>query len=124
MKTPRIFGREPSAILGLVAVLVQFVSAFVVEVSADTQTAVNVVAAAAVGLVVAYMVGDGLVAALTGLAQAALALGMNLGLDWDASRQAAAMAFVTVVAQFWLVRDRVTAPVPAAANRSAVTSVS
>ncbi|MER8003013.1 hypothetical protein [Streptomyces sp. NPDC095613] len=113
MKTPTLFGREPSAILGLVAVTVQFVSAFIVEVSQDTQTAINVAAAAAVGLIVAYMVGDGLLAALSGFAQAALALGMNLGLDWSAVRQAAAMALVTVVAQFWLVRDRVTAPVPA-----------
>jgi hypothetical protein len=113
--TPKIFGREPSAILGLVAVAVQFVSAFVIEVSQDTQTAINVVAAASVGLAVAYMVGDGLIAALTGFAQAGLALGMNLGLDWSADKQAAWMAGITVVAQFWLVRSQVTAPVPARA---------
>lgn len=117
MKTPKIFGREPSAILGLVAVAVQFVSAFVVDVSQDTQTAINVVAAAAVGLIVAYMVGDGLLAALTGFAQAGLALGMNLGLNWSADKQAAYMAGITILAQFWLVRSQVTAPVPAAAVR-------
>ncbi|MFD8777512.1 hypothetical protein [Streptomyces sp. NPDC059916] len=116
MSPVKIFGREPSAILGLVAMAVQFVSAFVIEVDQDTQALVNAVAAAVVGLIVAAMVKDGsLLAAITGFAQAALALGMNLGLDWSADRQAAAMAAITLLAQFYLVRDRVTAPVPAGA---------
>lgn len=109
---PKIFGREPAVWLGLIAVAVQFFSAFVVEVDADTQTAINVTAAAAVGLIVAFMVADGIVAALTGFAQAALALGMNLGLDWSSDKQAAYMAVITVVAQAF-VRTQVTAPVPA-----------
>lgn len=117
MKTPRIFGREPSAILGLVAVAVQFFSAFVMDVSQDTQTLVNGAAAAAVGLVVAWMVHDGVIAAITGLAAAGLALGMNLGLDWSTDKQAAWMAGVMVVAQ-WFVRTQVTAPVPAGAGKS------
>jgi hypothetical protein len=120
----KIFGREPSAILGLVAVVVQFVSAFGLEVDANTQTAVNAVAAAAIGLILAFQVSDGIIAALTGLAQAGIALGMNLGLDWSTERQAAAMALVTVLAHFWLVRDRVTAPVPAAAVNRPVNPVS
>ncbi|WP_051848647.1 MULTISPECIES: hypothetical protein [unclassified Streptomyces] len=119
MNTPRIFGREPSAILGLVAVAVQFFSAFVMEVSQDTQTAVNAVAAAAVGLAVAWIVRDGVIAAVTGLAAAALALGMNLGLDWSADRQAAWMAAVMVAAQ-WFVRTQVTAPAPPNPAKAAV----
>ncbi|WP_331764828.1 hypothetical protein [Streptomyces sp. NBC_01238] len=118
MQTPRIFGREPSAVLGLVAVAVQFFSAFVMDVSQDTQTLVNAVAAAAVGLAVAWMVHDGVIAAITGLAAAALALGMNLGLDWSTDKQAAWMAGVMVAAQ-WFVRTQVTAPVPAGAAKSA-----
>jgi hypothetical protein len=109
----RIFGREPSVILGLVAMAVQFFSAFVFEVDQDTQTTINAVAAAGVGLIVAFIVGDGAYAALVGLAQAVLAMAMNLGLDWSAEKQASAMLAVTVLGQFWLVRDRVTAPVPA-----------
>lgn len=119
MNTPRIFGREPSAILGLIAVAVQFFSAFVMEVSQDTQTAVNAVAAAAVGLAVAWIVRDGVIAAVTGLAAAALALGMNLGLDWSADRQAAWMAAVMVAAQ-WFVRTQVTAPAPPNPAKAAV----
>ncbi|MET7713651.1 hypothetical protein [Streptomyces sp. NPDC005407] len=110
----KIFGREPSVILGGVAVAVQFLSAFFFNVDQDTQTAVNVVAAAVVGFAVAWMVDkEGLFAALVGLGQAALALGMNLGLNWSGDKQAAFMAAITIAGQFWLVRDRVTAPVPA-----------
>ncbi|MFD9004510.1 hypothetical protein ACFV0T_26715 [Streptomyces sp. NPDC059582] len=112
MSPVKIFGREPSVILGAVAVTVQFVAAFVVDVSQDTQTLINGVAAALVGFAVAYMVHDeAAFAAFVGLAQAALALGMNLGLDWSGDKQAAVMAALTIVGQFWLVRDRVTAPV-------------
>lgn len=114
MKSTLIFGREPAVILGIVAVAVQFFSAFAMEVGQDTQTAVNAVAAAVVGLLVAWKVHDGVIGGLTGLAQAGLALGMNLGLDWSTAKQAAAMAFITVVAQAF-VRTQVTAPVPAQA---------
>lgn len=114
MKTTTLLGREPAVWAGLVAVVVQFVSAFVVNVSQDVQTGVNVAAAALLGLLVAFKVGDGQVAALTGFAQAALGLGMNLGLDWSADKQAAYMAIITVVAQAF-VRTQVVAPVPAAA---------
>lgn len=108
----RIFGREPSVILGAVAIAVQFVSAFFVNVDQDTQTAINVAAAAVVGFAVAYMVKDeSTFAAFVGLGQAALALAMNLGLHWSGDKQAAFMALFTLVGQFWLVRDRVTAPV-------------
>lgn len=115
MKTT-LFGREPAVWAGLVAVLVQFVSAFVINVSQDVQTGVNITAVALLGLIVAWKVHDGVVAALTGFAQAALALGMNLGLDWSADKQAAYMAIITVVAQAF-VRTQVTAPVPAPAGR-------
>ncbi|MFF1358738.1 hypothetical protein [Streptomyces sp. NPDC058297] len=121
MKTTTLLNREPAVWAGLVAVAVQFVSAFAVNVSADVQTGVNVAAAALLGLLVALKVHDGQVAALTGFAQAALALGLNLGLDWSADKQAAAMAIITVVAQAF-VRTQVTAPVPAPATR-AVASV-
>lgn len=111
-RSSKLFGREPAVWLGIVAVCVQFFSAFVVNVSQDTQALVNAVAAAAVGVIVSFMVRDGIVAALAGLAQAALALGMNLGLDWSGDRQAAVMAFITMVGQAF-VRTQVTAPVPA-----------
>jgi hypothetical protein len=98
-------------------VAVQFFSAFVMDVSQDTQTLVNAFAAAVVGFAVAWMVRDGVIAAITGLAAAGLALGMNLGLDWSTDKQAAYMAGVMVASQ-WFVRTQVTAPVPAGAAKS------
>lgn len=114
MKTTTLLGREPAVWAGLVAVVVQFVAAFGFNVSQNVQTGVNVAAVAVLGLLVAIKVHDGVIAALTGVAQAALALGMNLGLDWSADKQAAYMAIITVVAQAF-VRTQVTAPVTAAA---------
>lgn len=108
----KIFGREPSVILGAVAIVVQFVSAFWLNVSQDVQTGINAAAAALVGFIVAYAVKDeSTFAAFVGLGQAALALAMNLGLHWSGDKQTAFMALFTIVGQFWLVRDRVTAPV-------------
>ncbi|MFJ9420674.1 hypothetical protein [Streptomyces sp. NPDC101249] len=116
----RIFGREPSVILGAVAITVQFVSAFLINVSADTQTRINALVAAIIGFAVAYAVKDeGTFAAFVGLGQAALALAMNLGLHWSGDKQAAFMALFTLIGQFWLVRDRVTAPVSKEALRLA-----
>jgi hypothetical protein len=68
----KVFGREPAAWLGLVAVIVKLVAAFGLDVSADQQAAINGVAAAAMGVLVAAFVHDGLGAAIVGLAQAAL----------------------------------------------------
>lgn len=112
MKPTLLLGREPSVILGCVAIAVQFVSAFVVNVSQDTQTAINAAAAALVGFLVAYLAhSEGSFAAFVGLGQAALALAMNLGLHWTGDKQTAFMALFTILGQFWLVRDRITAPV-------------
>ena len=62
-----------------------------------------------------FLKDEGTFAAFVGLGQAALALGMNLGLNWSGDKQAAFMTLLTIAGQFWLVRDRVTAPVPASA---------
>jgi len=108
----KILGREPALWLGLVAIIVQTVSAFWVNVSADQQTWINAVAAAIVGLLVAVSTGDGIVAAILGLAQAVLALAVGFGLDWSADRQGIALSLVAaIVAMF--TRTQVIAPVPA-----------
>lgn len=116
MPSTKIFGREPAVWAAIVAVICQFLAAFVIHVNKDWQTGVNAVAAAVLGVIVAYKVHDGVIAALTGLAQAALALGMNLGLNWSTDKQAAYMALITIAAQAF-VRTQVSAPVPAAAVR-------
>jgi hypothetical protein len=108
----KIFGREPALWLALVAIVVQTISAFWINVSANQQTWINAVAAAVVGLVVAVSTGDGIVAAILGLAQAVLALAVGFGLNWSADQQGIALSLVAaVVAMF--TRTQVVAPTPA-----------
>lgn len=118
----KILGREPSLILGLVAVIVKTVAAFGLDVTADQQAWINAVAAAAVGLALAVMAHDGIGAAVLGLVQAVIALAVGFGLDWSADKQAIVMSFAAaVVAMFD--RTQVTAPVPAAAVKRTVRGV-
>lgn len=112
MKTPLFLGREPAAWLALVAVLVKLVVAFGWNATPEVQASVNAVAAAAMGILIALAVHDGLGAAVVGLAQAALALAIGFGLDWSTERQAVVMAFMTVAVGMWD-RTQVTAKVPA-----------
>ncbi|MFD3336066.1 hypothetical protein ACFWV1_25980 [Streptomyces sp. NPDC058700] len=112
MKTPLILGREPAAWLSLVAIIVKLAAAFGWNASPETQANVNAVAAAAMGILIAVMVHDGLGAAIIGFAQGGLALSLGYGLDWSSEKQVAAMAFVTLVVGMWD-RTQVTARVPA-----------
>jgi hypothetical protein len=109
---PKIFGREPAALLAFVAVAIKLLAAFGIGLSTDQQSVLNAVAAAAVGLTVAAMTHDGLAAAVYGFAQAALALAVGFGLHWSADQQAIVLSAVSVVIAMF-VRTQVTAPVPA-----------
>ena len=107
----KIFGREPAAWAALVSIVLQVIGAFVADFDATKQAWVNAVVIAVLGLIVAFMVHDGVIAALTGFAQAVLTLAVGLGLDWSAEKQALILSLITAVAQF-AVRQVVTAPVP------------
>jgi hypothetical protein len=111
--SPKLFGREPAALLAMLAVFVKLFSAFVVHVTVDQQAVINAVLAAAVGIAVAVIVHDGLAAALYGFAQAAVALAVGFGLHWDASTQALVLSGVATLLGWWT-RTQVTAPTPAA----------
>lgn len=108
----KIWGREPAAWLTLVAVLVKLAVAFGWNASPEVQAAVNAVAAAGMGLLIAVLVHDGLGVALVGFAQSGLALAIGFGLDWSTDRQAVVMAAVTIAVGMWD-RTQVTAKVPA-----------
>jgi hypothetical protein len=109
----KIFGREPVYILGFIAAFLQALSAFGVDISNTTQTAINAVSAAAVGVITAVVLKTGALAAmLVQFAQAVMALCVGLGLDWSADHQSKVMAAIAALVTLWL-RERVTAPVPA-----------
>lgn len=115
---PRIFGREPAAVLAFVAVLIKLFSAFVLAVSPDVQAAINAVLAAGVGVWVAVVVHDGAAVAIYGFAQSGVALAVGLGLHWDADKQALVLSVVSVGLAMWT-RGQVTAPEPKTAVRLA-----
>lgn len=106
----KIFGREPAAWAALASIVLQVIGAFVADFDATTQAWVNGVVIAVLGLIVAFMVHDGVIAAIAGLVQAVMTLAVGLGLDWSAPKQALVLSLVTAVAQF-AVRQTVVAPV-------------
>ncbi|MFJ9012358.1 hypothetical protein [Streptomyces canus] len=109
----KILGREPVYLLGFIAALLQALSAFGVDISDGTQTLINAVSAAAVGLITAIVLKTGALAAMiVQFAQAVMALCVGLGLDWSADHQSKVMAAIAALITLWL-RERVTAPVPA-----------
>jgi nicotinamide riboside transporter PnuC len=109
----KIFGREPSMILGLVAAAIQLLSAALLPLSVEQQGVLNAVAVAVMGLVTAWAVSAEKAApAVLGLVQAVLAAALAFGLVLSPDTQSAVMAFVTAAVSLF-VRQQVTAPVPA-----------
>lgn len=108
----KILGREVALWLALIAAAVKLTSAFWLNLSDNQQTVINATAAAAAGLIVAFLVRDGIQAAVLGFAQAALALGVGFGLDMPAEQQAVLLSFIAVAVGMFE-RTQATAPVPA-----------
>jgi hypothetical protein len=92
-----LLGREPALLLGFIAAGVKLLG-YELNVSADTQTAINATAAAVVALVIAVVAKNGAWgAAILQLAQAVMSLFVGLGLDWSADRQALWMAAIAAL---------------------------
>lgn len=109
--------REPALWLTLFATAVRLLGAFVIDLTDGQQAVLNAAATAGASLVVAVWVKrDGQVAALLGLAQALLALGVGFGLDISAENQAILMSFVGAAAAAF-VRTQVTANTTAVGTR-------
>lgn len=106
--------REPALLyISLLAPIVQAVAAFWFVDDPTTQALLNAAAVAVAGAITAFLVrADNLLPAITGAAQAVIALFVGLGLDWSAEQQAALMVPIGIIAGY-VVRDRVVAPVPA-----------
>lgn len=116
MKIVLILKREPATWLGLVAACVQFVSAFLFHLTVDQQSGLNAAAAGIVGVVVAFLVHDGVIAAITAGFQALIACGMGFGLGWSPDKQTAFMLIVVAISAVF-VRSQVAAPVTASELR-------
>ncbi|KOV07528.1 hypothetical protein [Streptomyces sp. XY533] len=107
----KLFGREPALILGFIAAVVKLLG-YQFDVSAGTQTAINVLAASVVGLILAIVAKTGAwAAALLQAAQAVMALFGGLGLDWSADLQAYVMAAIAAGLALYE-RTQITPPLP------------
>lgn len=106
--------REPAALyIGLIAPVVACLAAFVFAAQPETQTVVNAAALAVAGAVTAFVVkSDNLLPAITGAVTALVSVAVALGAQLDSAQQAALTVALGAIAAV-VVRDRVTAPVPA-----------
>ena len=113
----RVFGREPAVWLGLVAVAVQTLVAWGVDLSEGQQAGVNAVATLVMGLAVAVASAhDQIVPAASGLLVGVLQLAVSFGFDLSQDKIATAGALLTAVLAAYL-RTQVTAPVTAGGAR-------
>lgn len=112
-----IFGREPAAIAAVVKAVITLVALTLLPLSADQQTALNVLVAAVLAFVVAWQVAaEKAFALLIGLVEAGLYVAANFGLHWGQDKQAALLAVVGAIVAL-ITRDRVVAPIAPDATR-------
>jgi hypothetical protein len=115
-----IFGREPAYWTALVAVTIQMFSAFVADLSTETQGVLNAGVAAVLALVmVASLRDERTVAALVGVFKAVAAIALAFGFQLAPEAQSSLLLFVELVATGFLIRPNVTPKVaPRAADGS------
>lgn len=71
------------------------------------------------GLIIAFMTGDGQVAAIVGLVKALISLGLGFGLHMADAQQTTLLSLITFIATMFI-RTQVTAPVPPTKSPAAV----
>lgn len=107
----RVLGRDPAAWLALVAVTVQLLVAWGVDLSEEQQAGINAVATMAMGLAISWAVAkDKVIPAAAGLLTAVLQLGVSFGWEITQEQIATAGAMLTAVLALYL-RTQVTAPI-------------
>lgn len=115
-----IFKREPAFWLNLVAAVIAWLSTWFLHLSPEIQSVLNGLAFAIMGVITAYMTGDGQVAGILGLFKAVFSLGMGFGLHLSDEMQSSALTLVAIITTMFI-RTQVTAPVPPATAPVAVT---
>ena len=109
----KIFGREPALITALLSSAIAVVSAFVFPLSSEQQGVLNAAVVAIMGFVAAALIErEKLVAAITGLAKAVLAVAIAFGLHWTPEQQGVIITFVSLAAALLGIRPQVVASVP------------
>lgn len=104
-----VFKREPAFWLNGFAVTISWLSTWLLHLSVEQQAVLNAVAVALMGLIIAFMTGDGQVAGIAGLIKAVIALGIGFGLHLSDAQQSTFMSFVIFISTMFI-RTQVTAP--------------
>lgn len=109
------FGRDPAILVSMInAGILSLIAVFVTNnaVAGGVGAVVTAISAAIIAFAVRQ---DGQLAAIVGIGRTIIALAVLLGVQWDPAYQVILLAAVEAVAGI-LVRDRVEAPVSAAAT--------
>jgi ABC-type Fe3+-siderophore transport system permease subunit len=107
----KVFGRNPAAWLGLVAVGVQFLVAWGVPLTEPQQAGINAVATLVMGLVLAVTVArEQIIPVASALLVAVLQLAIAFGAHMGQHQVATAGALLTGALALWL-HGQVTAPI-------------
>ena len=107
----KIFGREPAFWLNGFALLVAWLSTWFLHLTPEIQSVVNGAALALMGLIIAFMTGDGQIAGIIGLVKALISLGLGFGLHMGDAQQTTLISLVSFIATMFI-RTQVVAPVP------------
>lgn len=114
------FGRDPVWYTNLFAVLVMAVGSFGLHLTADQQGALNALALALAGVIIAVQLrSEGQLAMAVQLMKALVALGLAFGLHLSPDQQFVLVSIVTAVGSGFL-RTQVIAPVPKVIDGTAV----
>ena len=109
----KIFGRDPAFWLNGFALLVAWLSTWFLNLTPEIQSVINAAALALMGLIIAFVTGDGQVAAIIGLTKGLISLGLGFGLHLDDAHQTTLISIISFIATMFI-RTQVTAPVPPA----------
>ena len=107
----RWWGRDPVWFTNLFAAVVMGVSTFILPLTIDQQGALNAVAMAVAGVIIAFQVHDGQLGLAVNLMKALIALGLSFGLHFTQEQQLVLMTIVTAVGAGFT-RTQVAAPIP------------
>jgi hypothetical protein len=110
MNPVKIFGREITIYLALVAGVGQVLTGYGLDLDGHVQGWVNAGIVFVFAVVTAIAVNEGLIALASGIVVAAGSLFAAFGLEWAAEAQTNVLALITVVGSFFL-RKYVGAPV-------------
>ena len=99
---PRIFGREPAALAGLIeAVLATLLAFNMLHLTGETVAAIMAVVTASIGVYVAAVTRDTLLGVVILLVKALIGLGAAYGFELGPDKTAAVIALTTVVLGFF-----------------------